>query len=1183
MNKIVHIHVNRRLNGVVLEYSTMYTDDEVVLAVAARLSSPVECVHILSHEGSVLHVFSLLDFLKDRTARLSREDFEECRDEVHRFLPSFDTKQLLMMWLHPQLHRTTTPTGTRLLREIATAVNIELLDDFASENAQYHAYIQTQINDVRTRERALVGRTQKLLSYTHSERLRVPFALRRTRVAMECTSPHSMYFFLDRCVLSSREWCCAVYKEYMRLHPSLTMTDAVRVMENGDDVDYDSLTLFHHDGEQRVVMTPRGEGGVPPNKPQAQKGGTSSSQTQKGGTMTYTVSLDISPTFAMSTLHTYVQRLFPSLQTVDEARTMSVSGAFYIHHYRMEKVTWHDFVMNDPLACAYVHIQELERAQRQSHHAYIRYGKQASCTLINDDHDTVPRPTSFLYFRGKYIRCAVTSAVDTKAVDRVQIIVHCLLGRYREVYVMLTGLYKEVLPQYEMKGLKFPKPAAMTSNDDDTTNEGEDEGEEAQLSNYAERYKYVFKKTGYKTKCRPKTRMPTIISQEEASTMNPLYVIQFPRENDTTWQVPREYLTCSDPAFPFPGVTPLAGGSDAVVPCCFYKNPRNSAHFLAYYTGKTIEDKGTEHIKSEYQIIKTFGDLGRLPLPVSFFLTPLAPEYIWYRSGTVDTVASVLHTMEWACRGERRTEDALRRQLRDVIISYPDVCRQEGDENDILSIIDDRDAYIDPRYVYRALECLYDVHLIVLTKAKHEDIISCMVPSYRGYHLRSVFVPSRPFVFVYEHWGTSPDRYTKRAFPVCELLVSTHPTLLKSFTFDTAMTQSLNAVYRDVFLTSGVEVMAPRLEIDTSKIHRMIFDSWGKMRGIMYIDSIESPSTVIGIHFDRPLATLHVPRASPSVRYRQRLPTMSELTRLFGRQRFTISSTTHGEMYARGMLFGGGVSCTIRIARDASLSLTGEPLAFPPPPLDMNPTSSNVSSTLYRKKQYARMLMDYIVWMYGKKRGEFDSITDFVTRSTTIAPDYVYPHRVSEVYTENPQFFDTKGRLIVTSEEMRRRLAFVLRHHIRYSSSSSSSPSSLSYLPRFWASPLDFSSPHVFRRSSSMHTLPYTVTTSSLNDLSSASGLWFLYTERPLRSEICPYVFQRVETVDVAKAYTAYWSTYKSIPLFPLPPPSQSSQPDDGAHPLVEWDGQSWSNGNEKGTFVVKNTHHMYVLLPIGV
>jgi hypothetical protein len=178
------------------------------------------------------------------------------------------------------------------------------------------------------------------------------------------------------------------------------------------------------------------------------------------------------------------------------------------------------------------------------------------------------------------------------------------------MYESYQPLYQEIIPSFTLK--KLDKTEIV----------------EKPITNFADKYKYVFKSIGYKTSCRPKSRIPTIITKEEAKAKkNPLTVIIFPKENDPNIDIPREYLTCTDPNYPFPGITIPAGGG-VHVPCCFNKNPVTSKAFREYYANEKVVTvkTGSEHIKSESQIIKTFGDIGKLSYPVLTFLLSLMPE-----------------------------------------------------------------------------------------------------------------------------------------------------------------------------------------------------------------------------------------------------------------------------------------------------------------------------------------------------------------------------------------------------------------------------------------------------------------------------------------------------------------------------------------------------------------------------
>jgi hypothetical protein len=1124
--KVVYVTVNRHEKTVPVELTPLFDDADMMTALAASISSPLDYVHILLHQQEIIHVFSALHYLRERKAVLSVKDFQEAVSEIQRFLPVLDTKELFFIWLSPW--RDQLLQYRHDIESIRVSLSIDS-QDLLTDIITYEDYIKTRVKDVQTAYTRTLETSQRLCEYDHPDRLRVPFILQRTRVRVDIKTPHSLYFLFDTCTLSSQDWYCAVYKDYMKVHP--TRASSVRLTEF-DDMNLDELTLFHTDGEQRMSITVT-------DRPE-----------------TYTMSIDILPQFSLQELSSYITSHFPGIESIGHLETISVSGVFYIQHYRYEKVLWQDFVMNDPLASTYIYINELERASRQSQNIRLKYMSHLSCIMVNDDNDTVQRPSTFLYFRGKYIRFSIVSAVNRAAVERFQLLLHCLLGRFQEMYGTFFTLYKELLPE-PPKLLKFPSAQELSSEppSPDTT---------YGLTNYSNKYKYVFKKTGYKTKCRPKTRMPTIISKEEAHTLDPSHVLEFPKDDDTAWNVPKEFLTCRDPAFPFPGVTPLSGG-DLFVPCCFYKNPRTSSNYLMYYTGKTTEEKGTEHIKSEYQIIKTFGDLGKLPPSLYLFLTSLVPTFQWFRSGTLDSINSILHSLEWACRKERHADTMdVRQPLVNFIELHPDLCAQETETDALLSLLRDDSKYVDPRLVYRALECMYDINLIVVSKQKNDENISFMVPPSRGFHIRHAFNPQIPVVFLYEHWGTSPERYTKRNFPVCEVIVAMQsPSPV--FTLSEDMIARLTEMYRHVFIIRPYPQCAPSPSVDLSHVHAQIFDSWNKVRGLEY--SL-SPSDVVYIEFEHPHATLCIHTSGR--KKRQRTLTIQQLRTFFPTLRVRHMKVYRKNVYAQVILFG--VECILHVNE----SRDGKEVS--PVPLMFHASKDHGASTtdLKTSKQYARVLMDYIRWMYVHRTttDTMLSAEEFVLRHTVIDPEYTYPEQLSELYTQNASFFDTQGRLYVTSLSIQRRLMFTLRQYMFYTPEETTYTAP--FLPHFWESALDFSSPYVLKHSFHRQLRPFSVESISLVDLQTSSGLWYMHHERPLPLT-SPYVYIRLEREEDAPAYDAYWKAYRSVPRYTPPAVVPSTR-------VVSFETSSWSTGQRTidDVFVVHNTHGTFVLLPLS-
>ena len=1121
-----------------MEVYNIMSTDEILLSIAHQLRSPVDMLRILTQRDRILSVFSVLDYLAQHEFVFTQTDFQRFIEDVRRYIQSISLSDLFWVW-YAQFDASVIlqdPSETAdILRKFSLPFGY---DDLGELRRDWDRQQNERLESMEEAYDKMEHRLERLYTNPCPMDTILPFVIRKTRIQFTLTSPHSLYFLMDSIKLST-EWNMAIHKDLVRYHPSLSFAilssgvydkeytaSLQERLEERDEEDVGRLLILHQDLDQCITIASSKERAI------------------------YNVTMDVVPFDDIRTMRGVLTSIL-GISPFERYETVSISGTFYIKDVVYEKLTFQDFVMNDDIASYYMYVNELEKAYRHGENVTVHFEKNVSAILINNRNDTSTRPPSLSYFQGNYVKVNIVRASgsqqNTDVVARFQQVLCILLRRFMQQYPEYHPLYAELLPTHPV----FPE---LTSDEPIET-----------TRNFADKYKNIFKKTGYKTSCRPKTRMPTIVSQEEARALNPLKVIKFPKPNDPKLDIPSEYLTCDDPAYPFPGIASLGGG-DLFVPCCFNKNPRSSRAFVEYYQGtKTAEPKGTEHVKSEFQIIKTFGDLGRLPASIHQFMIALLPKQTFLRAGTVDSSTSILHSLAYMTgRHATPQSDAVaRRDFASFFGTNLKVCQSENigfSIDEIARDLGNVDVPLDPRRFIRLLEIYFDVNIVIFVRTKKEENFEMMCPHHRQFFLRYDFVPTKPFVFLYEHWGTSPDRYTKRLHPVYEMIVSVLPSVdvpRRSFALTNPQRKRLTDVYRNVFQVYPLGQNIPLLPFASPPSESIpisqLLDDKGKLRTILVKSSTNTnPDRYIPFESMHPLPPIFVrneePTVSTDVLDRAFLNPLSlddvvkaspfestDVVRLteYRRQHYAILACK--EYMFKVPILPPTRSAVERV-RLPIMTLT--PIVETPPSID-----------LVHKQRLGRMLMDYVLYLYAsayyderKGDGWNDDYAKFMDMHTLVVPGYAYPdpNQVSELVDGNPLMMNPgTNKLIVDSETLRQKLVFVLRYHRQYTSPSLVEHRDMTILPHFWQVPYDFESwrqvqtlPAFERFIRTGHVPPYSVHRESLSTLTSAKGYWYHHDERPVREWTCPYRYINVETEEDAVSLTLYWRKYRTIPNF---------------------------------------------------
>ena len=1108
----------------------IFDQNDFIIVLAHTLRSSPEYFKILSVKSNIIYTFSILDYLASFTEKtLDVLFFKKIYSEIISKVTDIDVKTIFLLWLQ-EYDMMEIGSNFQVIQEIIKTYKINMaVDDVDKEMQKFAKDMDDILNYQEKKYNRLRNRIDILNGYSCIENTVIPFTTKKIRISIKISNPHSLYYFLDNIELTD-EWFALAYRNLLRSNYPIENEDIF------SERDVEVLIIYHKDLEQLIELHYTNVESV------------------------LEIILDVKPFENMDDIYKYVQEILGNIILIGSPNTLSVSGVFYIKQKMFDKLLFQDFLMNDIVARHYFYINELEKATKYGDNIYLHFENYITASLINNTNDPSPKPVSLIHYQGSYVKINVVRAKPMESsflqsssishVSRFQEILCAIFDRFYDSYNTYQPLYKEIIPSFTIKTL-------------DKT-----EFIEKHITNFADKYKYVFKSIGYKTSCRPKSRIPTIITKDEAKAKkNPLTVILFPKENDPNFDIPREYLTCSDPNYPFPGITVPAGGG-VHVPCCFNKNPVTSKAFREYYANEKVVTvkTGTEHIKSESQIIKTFGDIGKLSYPVLTFLLCLMPDMKFYRMGTIDSSNSILHSLNHMKGLPLKTDDEIRKEIYNYFKGNLDVCFQENPTKSVNMIdkdVKDPTIYFDPRYYLRLLEVYYNANIIIFSKTKKAEDIHLLIPNFKGFYRKYAFDKNKPFVFIFEHWGTSPDRYTKRKHPICEMIISQSPNH-SAFKLHNKQLEDLNIFYRQYYMISPIPLFVPILNNNTH-IYSQIIDDWGKMRGILFEIGVER---YIYMESNQPLPPLHIKKDKQIDMII--IPTLEFLQAKMNPLEILNRVEYNGKKYIQCRYLG--IIWKIQVKSPIEFQKIDKPFLLWEP-------TEKIPSILSFEKRLARVIVDYVLYLYSKYPN--NDIDDFLKKHTRIVNGYKYPTNLSEIINENPEIMQDDV-LILFSQSLRQKLRFNIKHSILYDNDKLQKYKTFTFLPNYWESPFDFFNWKEVRYVS--RTDPFsqdiTVHQISFNDISNEKGYWYYRDEFQGLTE--PFMYRKIKDIDEGIALTIFWNRFKYIPSFELTKMTSDKEINVITNINGKWDKIYEQQENVEPIFIgINKKGTLYVLLTL--
>ena len=475
---------------------------------------------------------------------------------------------------------------------------------------------------------------------------------------------------------------------------------------------------------------------------------------------------------------TFLEETFSCLhiqqQQIEKKTDIGLLGQFLLPDMFLEYPLFQDVCLNDPLLSTFLRIDESRKPSFEAtlwvmftpfFQELLTVEKQPFHITLKNLH----RQTGF------QTDVTLTSPIPEPKIDFFLDLFGRLMERFVEKHDELLKEYEDLLPS-EIPSVFEKQKKAITKNI------------KKKRPDYFTKYPRMFVKKVYSTNCQKK-QQPTLITEEEASEIDPERYILFPPEPMGEFEP--EYYHCPSEEFPNAGLKKMKGKDVGInfAPCCF-KSPQEST-YLKYFEKLRLMD-GTEEEEEEEEetphggkktytniinkdaIIHHPGQLGYLiPKSLIQFFNIYDPNYEYLRIGVERDQNSLLHCMIMrnANMGfEVETPDQIRYNMRgnnNIIQS----CVQENPGlslEEIQKDLGDDTLYFDPCRFIRAVELYYGVQLIIFTRGLKESDVSVFLP--RALRSPCEFRKTPPFVMIYQHYGGRTDMMTDTPYPHCELI-----------------------------------------------------------------------------------------------------------------------------------------------------------------------------------------------------------------------------------------------------------------------------------------------------------------------------------------------------------------------------------------------------------------------------
>ena len=709
----------------------------------------------------------------------------------------------------------------------------------------------------------------------------------------------------------------------------------------------------------------------------------------------------------------------------------NINGVFYFPKQKLNKYVLSDLIMNDDIFSNIMVIDESIKASKQKPSIFIYFNSEilgevriniTEKVMEKTDQTMKGKNLDIFPIKQKFVRVKITKTDSIKTAIEFKKLLSKLFTIYNTKSEGIVNIYKSYIPDFDTEVI-YEKPEEAIDL--------RDIAPDIFLSNYSRNCRYI----------------PTILSEKDEIPEDKKSIV-FPNNNISK----QHTYVCNHKEHIFPGLrnNPFSNKDKfPYLPCCYKKDQEKikGSKYNHYYHGETLI---TKNIKQQ-NIITTNKILsykpiafGTLPYDIStlFDLFDSSLNTLYIRKGIFRSTSSFLSCILDALNLLPSLEydeemEAYLNNTRDNLLKNhtASLCKQEMydySHDEIVKIINDYEAYMDPKLFIHLLEVKYNCNIFIFSR---NDINGEMIiPRHIGAYYK--IDSSKPCIFIFEHNGSESD-YAK--YPQCELITKwdtskkagDKDSLTYVFDFDSDISKGMFKVFNELKLCYSLDkeiinIDLPLIYNNKIKIISQYIDSYGKTR-ILNVEYKSQKFTLI----TSPIQPINVIEDNEINIFKNDLKISlefaSEINMSILKQ--IINKDLVNELYGK---LGNVI---VKLPVIASKIIMGVPtddseLIFP-----INETS--ISQQYNKNKRLARYITEYILWLYSKyinindiKFMTDESIVNFVNENIIVINNFKYDiDNFSSTFSINPILF-VKNKLVLSSEELLKRLIYVLRLEI---------------------------------------------------------------------------------------------------------------------------------------------------------
>jgi hypothetical protein len=778
---------------------------------------------------------------------------------------------------------------------------------------------------------------------------------------------------------------------------------------------------------------------------------------KQDGTIVINMTLQITRDFSQEK---YVSRVLSVFEedvpryVIAESR---VSGVFFLINQTLDVNVFREMTMNDPVFSNLLVTNE-SRSVKDNGNVYVYYKlNETDIPLVKanltfrlaskSDVIEIKNAKKDAKIGDSVVRVKVTYAKDMATANEFISALSKIFTRYNRNYSEVVDYYRQFVPTFGTQNFE----TSLSSN----------------LRN--QRLKDVAPEIFQGRYSRLCPNLPTIVTEEQALEYERegYQVMDFPRA-DSGFPV-RKYV-CLYEEHIYPGLRLNRDNADIpFLPCCYKNDQRldENSKYNNYFMDTEAKVKGMQQDFITTKKYAQYGALGALPenLVKMFRVVDsdcVRPRCMYVRRGVYGQKNSFLQCVLDAVNlmpstDLRKTERKLVKIRKEQLskASFAAASKQELYDKDISEIIRmtaDENLYLDPKLFIHMLETAYNCRIYIFHRPKNSLNGELIIPRHiEGYYRET---SDKKNIFIFEHFGSESDNSSE---PRCELIVKVEKTdrvvvdepsnsMTMAFDYDSSVAKGINGIFkrlnRSYILNKEVEEIY--FPININDVVSQQIDTCGKTRCL----NIRYKEEVFSL-FSSPIQPYNIKLS----KNKPRKVDINKWKKFVRRIGMVVEEIEEDKVSGKI----GNVDVFFLLKRTD----------------EEEKVTKSVLSSYNKNKRIARYLTEFMFWAFSNFLNEEYDVSENIVLNDImevkdsiiisfvekrIILDRYFKYDDSSLTFKNNSGFMVGDKLIVTSEEMLKRLVYALELEITRNYKGVVEYKDKQYIPNYYEDVTDFTS-----------------------------------------------------------------------------------------------------------------------------